>query len=71
MSLAWTDDRKALHLEIMATPERQDIQKKVAKAMGEANGHPVVVNGILYPSKTAACRALNIYPAALSKLLKT
>ncbi len=37
LGLAWTDERKALHLKIMSDPARQQTQKAVAKKMGDAN----------------------------------
>ena len=40
MALSWTDERKAAHLEKMSNPDRQKIQKEVAKRMGELNAKP-------------------------------
>jgi group I intron endonuclease len=51
------------------TKTQSDASKLKAKRMGDANAQPVVVNGIQYSSKTAACKALNIYPEKLRKLL--
>lgn len=51
------------------TQKQSDASKAKAKRMGDANAQPVIVNGIQYPSKTAACKALNIYPEKLRKML--
>jgi len=51
------------------TQAQSDASKIKAKRMGDANSKPVIVNGISYPSKTAACRALNTYHEALNKLI--
>ncbi len=51
------------------TVKQSEASKLKAKRMGDANAQPVVVNGIEYPSKTAACKALNIYPEKLRKML--
>ena len=51
------------------TKTQSDASKLKAKRMGDANAQPVVVNGIQYSSKTVACKALNIYPEKLRKML--
>ena len=70
MSLAWTDARKATHLETMATPERQNKQKRIAMEMGKANSQPITIDSITYPSKRIACETLGISHTILLRRLK-
>lgn len=51
------------------TQSQINSSKLKAKRMGEKNSKPVIINGISYPSRTAACRALQTYPAALNKII--
>lgn len=69
MALAWTSDRKLSHLVIMAQPDRQNIQKRVAANMGKANSQPITLNNISYPSKKVACDVLNISHTVLLRRL--
>jgi hypothetical protein len=69
MALAWTAARKAAHLETMASPERQNIQKKVAREIGKANSQPITLGNITYPSKRIACEELGISHTVLLRRL--